>query len=52
MGHGVRKSPLETMGGKYGATVAGYFPPGFGSELVREALRLHAAGQRGVDGGR
>ena len=47
MGPGVGKPPLETMGGKYGATVAGYFPLGFGSELVREALHRQAAGQGG-----
>ena len=47
MGHGVRKSPLETMGGKYGATVAGYLALGFGSELAREALHRQGAGQGG-----
>ena len=47
MGPGVEKSPLETMGGKYGGAAPGYFPPIFGSELVREALRSQAAGQGG-----
>ena len=43
------------MGAKYGAPGAGYLAPGFGSELVREALRSQAAGQGGamaaVEGG-
>ena len=47
MGPGVRKSPLEAMCGKYGATVAGYFPLGFGSELAREAPHRQLAGQGG-----
>ena len=47
MGPGVGKSPLETMGGKYGAAAAGYFPLGFGSELAREALHWQGAGQGG-----
>ena len=55
MGPGVGKLPLETMGGKYGAPGAGYFPLGFGSELVREALHRQGAGQGGsmaaVEGG-
>ena len=34
-------------GGKYGATVAGYFPLGFGSELAREAPHRQLAGQGG-----
>ena len=36
MGPGFGKSPLETMGAKYGAPGAGYLAPGFGSELVRD----------------
>ena len=55
MGPGVGKPPLETMGAKYGATVAGNLALGFGSELVREALHRQAAGQGGsmaaVEGG-
>ena len=47
MGPVVGKSPLETMCGKYGATVAGYFPLGFGSELAREAPHRQLAGQGG-----
>ena len=47
MGPGVGKSPLETMGAKYGAPGAGYLAPGFGSELVREAPHRQLAGQRG-----
>ena len=47
MGPGVGNSPLETTCGKYGATVAGYFPLGFGSKLVREALHRQGAGQGG-----
>ena len=35
------------MCGKYGATVAGYFPLGFGSELAREAPQRQVAGQGG-----
>ena len=37
MGPGVGKSPLETMGAKYGGAAAGNLALGFGSELVREA---------------
>ena len=48
MGPGVGKSPLETMGAKYGAPGAGYLAPGFGSELVREAPHRQAAGQGGA----
>ena len=44
---GVEKSPLELARGKYGAAVAGYFPLGFGSELVREALHRQGARQGG-----
>ena len=47
MGPGVGKSPLEAMGAKYGATVAGYLAPGFGSELAREAPHRQLAGQGG-----
>ena len=47
MGPGVGKSPLETMGAKYGAPGAGYLAPGFGSELVREAPHRQLAGQGG-----
>ena len=35
------------MGAKYGATVAGYLAPGFGSELAREAPHRQLAGQGG-----
>ena len=52
MGPGVEKSPLETMGAKYGGAAPGNLALGFGSELVREALRRQGAGQGGVDGGR
>jgi len=45
MGPGVGKSPLETMGAKYGAAAAGYLALGFGSELVREAHQRQGAGQ-------
>ena len=45
MGPGVGKSPLETMGAKYGAPGAGYLALGFGSELAREALHRQGAGQ-------
>ena len=47
MGPGVGKSPIETMGAKYGAAAAGYLAPGFGSELVREAPHRQLAGQGG-----
>ena len=47
MGPGVGKSPLETMGAKYGAPGAGYLAPGFGSELVREAPHRQVASQGG-----
>ena len=47
MGPGVGKSPLETMGAKYGARGAGYLALGFGSELAREALHRQATGQGG-----
>ena len=47
MGPAVGKSPLETMCGKYGGAAPGYFPLGFGSELVREALHRQGAGQGG-----
>ena len=47
MGLGVGKSPLETMGAKYGAPGAGYLAPGFGSELVREAPHRQVARQGG-----
>ena len=47
MGPGVGKSPLETMGAKYGAPGAGYLAPCFGSELAREAPHRQAAGQGG-----
>ena len=47
MGPGVGKPPLETMGAKYGATVAGNLALGFGSELVREAPHRQVAGQGG-----
>ena len=47
MGPVVGKSPLETMGAKYGAPGAEYLAPGFGSELVREAPHRQLAGQGG-----
>ena len=47
MGPRVGKPPLETMGAKVGATVAGNLALGFGSELVREALHRQAARQAG-----
>ena len=47
MGPRARKTPLETMCGKYGAPGAGYFPLGFGSELVREAPHRQVARQGG-----
>ena len=47
MGPGVEKSALELARGKYGAPGAGYFPLGFGSELVREAPHRQVAGQGG-----
>ena len=47
MGPGVGKSPLETMGAKYGAPGAGYLAPGFGSELAREAPHRQVARQGG-----
>ena len=56
MGPGVGKSPLETMGAKYGGAAPGNLALGFGSELVREALKhRQGAGQGGsmaaVEGG-
>ena len=45
MGLGVGKSPLETMGAKYGAPGAGYLALGFGSELAQEALHRQGAAQ-------
>ena len=47
MGPGVGKSPLETMGAKYGGAAPGYLAPGFGSELAREAPHRQVAGQGG-----
>ena len=49
MGLGVGKSPLETMGAKYGGAAPGYLALGFGfgSELAREAPHRQLAGQGG-----